>query len=67
MDIDRIGISFDHDGDYVYWLWPWNREGNGKYYSTSFVAQYKTLADLDREWEGFEKAYDGGGYDGHRP
>ena len=53
MMITIRGIARAYHGDVIIWLWPWKRNGNGKYYSLMFSRQFKTLQELDRAIAGF--------------
>jgi len=66
--ITKEGFEFQRHGkiyyDDIIYLWPWKRKalfpsiiGNKKWYSHSFLACYRTLKELDEEWENFIKAY----------
>jgi hypothetical protein len=57
--LTRFGLEFDHEGDWVIWLWWWRRKKKGRFYSTSFCAQYETLSALDQEWNEFIRTYNG--------
>ena len=50
--LDMWGISFDHNGDSVIWIWPWKRQisNNKPFYSISFEGFFDTLYDLELEW-----------------
>ena len=50
--LDRWGVSFEHKGDSIIWLWPWKRNFNNNkpFYSISFAGAFDTLYDLDLEW-----------------
>lgn len=55
--ICRIGIGFSYKGDEVIWIYPWLRDKfNDRFESISFMRSYKSLHDLDVEWEEFIEA-----------
>lgn len=61
--VDSYGVWFTHRGDEVLWLWPWRRDGKGAFISVGLSgnaslgdARYDTLAQLDRDWEGYFEA-----------
>lgn len=58
MKLHRFGVEFLHNGDAVLWVYPWRRKINGgrRYYSFCFCHAYRTLRELDKEWEGYFKA-----------
>lgn len=52
--VDRSGIGFWYKGDEVILLWPWKRRDFRRpWLSISFEGTYRSLPDLDREWERF--------------
>ena len=61
---DRIGFWFFYHGDEVGWIYPWRRKNKeGKWISLFFSgsgqfgdAVYKSLRDIDNEYECFIKA-----------
>lgn len=63
--INRHGITFPHNGDEVWWLWPWKR---GKLPDKPFISvgftgtgewgdsRWATLKEMDAEWDAYFKA-----------
>lgn len=60
MEIDKWGIWFNYKGDSVCYAWPWfgdrKKNFNKRFYSTNLLCYFKSLKDLDKMWEGWEKA-----------
>lgn len=53
--INKSGIWFHYKGDELCWLWPWMREGKGKYVSVGYSgtgqfgdARFNSLEEYDQ-------------------
>ncbi len=56
-DFDRSGLWFTHQGDFICWVYPWVRKKPiHKFYSSSFLAFFESLDELQRTWQALHKA-----------
>lgn len=56
--LTRNGIEFAYKGDWVWWLYPWDRKWNNgnAFVSTLFCGSFHSLKQIDDEWQFYSDA-----------
>lgn len=56
MRITKKGLRFNTVGDYLYWIWPWKRNGLPKWYSQGTATHFKKKSEYWKSVGVFEHA-----------
>jgi hypothetical protein len=56
--VDRLGVEFKYQGDYLIWLWPWRRKQalRLKYLSICSEGYFPSLSAVRQFWIDFQAA-----------